>query len=265
MRPGDILPGLYLSWLCQGKGPGRAELGSSRGWHGVHFPGEGQDAVLPLGSSLLMFFKEFPLGCIQTLHSLCPTPIKNWAATRLSQDFGCPPSTPTSHGSKHRVSPLGPGWHCCPKQGQLLLQSFSAEGEPNTSRLMRISAWSRQALGQGGSVPGPKSPHPQDTRQDVAHKPLPAAPADGILSLQTFCFLLPPQRQAKQQPQPFQQGQLCYSPSPVGRTNRDRYPPGRGRNLSTAPEGASKPGELAASPSPWGRKGQAQGSRAPAP
>lgn len=71
-------------------------------------------------------------------------------------------------------------------------------------------------------MPGPKSLPPQDTRQDAAHKPLPAAPADGLLSLQTFCFLLPPQRQAKQQPQPFWQGRLCQCPSPVGRPNQDR-------------------------------------------
>lgn len=71
-------------------------------------------------------------------------------------------------------------------------------------------------------MPSPKSPPPQDVRQDAAHKSLPAPPADGLLSPQTFCFLLPPPRQAKQQPQPFRQEQLCQRPSPVGRPNQDR-------------------------------------------
>ena len=69
---------------------------------------------------------------------------------------------------------------------------------------------------------GPKSLTPQDTRQDAAHKPLPATPADGFLSLQTFCFLLPLQCQAKQQLQPFWQGWLCQCPSPMGRPHQDR-------------------------------------------
>lgn len=97
------------SRLCHGKGPGRAELGSSEGWHGAYFPGEGQDAVLLqlMESSLLRFFNELLLGPIQTPHPLCPTPIKNWAATGLTQDFGCPASTPVSHRPEQGASLLG--------------------------------------------------------------------------------------------------------------------------------------------------------------
>lgn len=89
---------------------------------------------------------------------------------------------------------------------------------------MWISAQPRRAPGQGDSMPSPRSPPPQDARQDAAHKTLPASPADGLLSSQTFCFLLPPQRQAKQQPQPFWQEQLCQYPSPMGSPNQERYP-----------------------------------------
>lgn len=106
---GCTCPHRCPSGLCQGKGPGRAELGGRGGWHGVYYPGRWQNAVLLLlRSSLFVLFNELPLCPIQTLHPLCPTPTKNWAARGLAQDFGCSSSTPTSCGPEHRLSSPGP-------------------------------------------------------------------------------------------------------------------------------------------------------------
>lgn len=59
-----------------------------------------------------------------------------------------------------------------------------------------------------------------------------------ILSPQTFCFLLPRQCQAKQQPQPFWPQQRAV-PISHGQAKPGQAAPGSGRSLSTAPGGTS--------------------------